>query len=235
MPTPGPKPKPRNQIRHRVPPVHDWQEFPEVANQDPPRLPARPRRPARLHPPEPARPLGDAGRALWDRTWVAAHQPPDGDALLVLCEQVDERQALRFRVIADGDWRERNCLRQLDAQITAGLERVSADLGESSPERWPSQTRRWWAALARLPHTVAWTDAEWQFACDTAEMVAQFHLGNMRLATEIRIRERVMGTTADARRDLRIRYVPVEDPMPYVDNPQVTAMAAYRRSVSAEE
>lgn len=152
----------------------------------------------------------------------------------MLCEQVDERQALRYRVIADGDWRERNGLRQLDAQITAGLERVSADLGESAPERWPAQTRRWWAAIARLPHTTGWTDADWQFALDTAELVAQFHLGNMRLATEIRVRERVMGTTVDARRDLRIRYVAVDDPTAIVDDPQVTAMADYRRSVRAE-
>ena len=235
MPTSGPKPKPRDQIRHRVPPVHEWHEFPDVANQRPPKLLARPRRPARLNPPEPARPLGEAGQALWERTWRAAHQPPDGDALLVLCEQVDERQALRYRVIADGEWRERNCLRMLDAQITAGLERISADLGESTPVRWPPQTRRWWTAIARLPHTVAWTEADWQFARDTAELVAQFHLGNMRLGGEIRTRERIMGTTADARRDLRIRYVPVDDPMPHVENPQVTAMADYRRSVTATE
>jgi hypothetical protein len=39
----------------------------------------------------------------------------------MLCEQIDERQILRLRVMRDGDWRERNGLRQLDAQIVSGL------------------------------------------------------------------------------------------------------------------
>jgi hypothetical protein len=51
-----------------------------------------------------------------------------------------------------------------------------------------------------------WSDSDWEFAIDTLELVAQFHEGNERLATEIRNRERVLGTTADYRRDLRIRY-----------------------------
>jgi hypothetical protein len=39
----------------------------------------------------------------------------------MLCEQIDERQLLRYRVMTEGDWRERNGLRQLDSQIMTGL------------------------------------------------------------------------------------------------------------------
>lgn len=85
-----------------------------------------------------------------------------------------------------------------------------------------------------MPHAVRWTEAEWQFAFDTACLVASFHRGTYQLAQEIRIREKLMGNTADARRDLRIRYVPVSaepSSMP-LENPSVTAMDDYRRSVS---
>ncbi|MEV2236688.1 hypothetical protein [Micromonospora sp. NPDC049891] len=44
---------------------------------------------------------------------------------------------------------------------------------------------------------------------DTAEVHARFVEGGS--ATELRIREKLLGTTLDARRDLRIRYV---DPKP---------------------
>lgn len=69
-------------------------------------------------PPEPARPLASHGRSLWDRAWTA-----DGDVelLLMVCEQVDERQSLRLRVLRDNDFRERAGLRALDKAISAGL------------------------------------------------------------------------------------------------------------------
>ena len=45
----------------------------------------------------------------------------DAETVLILCEQIDERQALRVRVLRDGNWRDRTGLRQLDAQVMAGL------------------------------------------------------------------------------------------------------------------
>jgi hypothetical protein len=59
-----------------------------------------------------------------------------------------------------------------------------------------------------MPHCVLWAGSDWEFAEMTAELVAEFHAGDLRLAVEIRNREKVLGTTADYRRDLRIRYVP---------------------------
>jgi hypothetical protein len=227
----GRKPKPRDQVRNRVKPVHDWTEVPNVPNGSGPKLPAAPGRPAAPEPPEPPRPLGSTGIQLWQRAWRSSTTAPDVDILMQLCEQCDERIALRVRVLRDNDPQERCALRALDKQVAQRLVLLAESYGDPTPSRWPSATRRWWRAISRLPHAALWTDADWQFALDTAQLVAAFHAGDHRLAVEIRRRERVMGTTADARRDLRIRYVdasPVE-----THDPSVTAMADYRRSVSA--
>jgi hypothetical protein len=60
---------------------------------------------------------------------------------------------------------------------------------------------------SRMPHCVLWTQADWEFALDSIEIAAQFYEGDSRLATELRNREKLLGTTLDFRRDLRIRYV----------------------------
>lgn len=55
----------------------------------------------------------------------------DLDLVLVLCESVDERSALRARVIREADWRDRVALRALDAQI----DKAFGDLGLNPTER----------------------------------------------------------------------------------------------------
>lgn len=84
-------------------------------------------------------------------------------------------------------------------------------VGNERPCRrpWPPWTKSRWAIWRRMPHCVLWTESDWAFAFDTLEIAARFHenTGRMNLAAELRNRERVMGTTADYRRDLRIRYV----------------------------
>jgi hypothetical protein len=81
--------------------------------------------PAAAGPPDPARPLGPVGRELWNRVWTSGAnwlaEKVDAETVLILCEQVDERQALRLRVLRDGDWRDRAALRALDAQVIAAL------------------------------------------------------------------------------------------------------------------
>lgn len=68
-------------------------------------------------------------------------------------------------------------------------------------------TRAWWEGISTMPHCVLWTPTDWQFALDTARIHAAFARGDMARAGELRVREKQMGTTLDARRDLRIRYV----------------------------
>ena len=76
------------------------------------------------------------------------------------------------------------------------------------PGELPERTHQWWDVVSRMPHCVLWSDADWQFAVDTAHVHAAWVVsGAVGQASELRLRERVLGTTLDARRDLRIRYV----------------------------
>jgi hypothetical protein len=76
------------------------------------------------------------------------------------------------------------------------------------PTGTSQQTRAWWDRVTKAPHCILWRDGDWQFALDTARIHNGFIAGDMARAAELRIRENQMGTTLDARRDLRIRYVP---------------------------
>lgn len=62
---------------------------------------------------------------MWNRVWGAGAtwlaELVDAEQVLILCEQADERAALRVKVLRDGEWRERAALRALDAQIMDGL------------------------------------------------------------------------------------------------------------------
>jgi hypothetical protein len=71
----------------------------------------------------------------------------------------------------------------------------------------PPETRAWWRAVSAMPHCALWTATEWRFALDTARLHAAFIDGDMARAAELRLRERALGTTADALRDLRIRHI----------------------------
>jgi len=81
--------------------------------------------PAAIGTPEPPRPLGAAGSELWERIWDRAihwiSPTTDIELALMTCESVDERAALRFRVLAMNDPEERRLLRSLDAQIIQSL------------------------------------------------------------------------------------------------------------------
>lgn len=71
--------------------------------------------------PEPHRPLGSAGRMFWERvwnvgfTWISPQM--DVELLQIVSEQIDERAALRVKVLREGDWRDRSALRALDSQV----------------------------------------------------------------------------------------------------------------------
>ena len=93
---------------------------------------------------------------------------------------------------------------------------------------WSKATRRWWEAVSTMPHCCLWTPTDWQFAFDTALVASRFHGGDVKAAYELRAREKVMGTTLDSRRDLRIRYVAqLKQDVPA----SVTAIEDYRRAV----
>jgi hypothetical protein len=235
MPVSGPKPKPRDQIRHRVKPAHDWRE---VVNSPYtgtiPDLPAQPRRSDGPPPPTPSRPLGRIGTEMWERTWRSAGTVAvDAEMLLLVCELMDERVFLRGEVLRTNDARKRSALRALDQQVATGLNSLGLAAARAIPAEWPEQTLRWWETVSHMPHCRLWSDADWRFAVDTALVAAVFHAGDARVAAELRHRERIMGTTGDALRDLRIRYV--DDAPEQVDNATVTAMDAYRRMAAGSQ
>lgn len=87
-----------------------------------------------------------------------------------------------------------------------------ADSEEGTDEGWHPMTLEWWEDVRTMPHARLWTRSDWRFAFDTAIVADRFYSGDIKAATELRNREKVLGTTADYRRDLRIRYVaPVEE------------------------
>ena len=71
--------------------------------------------------PIPHRPLGPAGQQFWDRVWAVGFTwispQMDIELLQLVAEQIDERVALRMRVLKQNDWRDRAALRSLDAQV----------------------------------------------------------------------------------------------------------------------
>jgi hypothetical protein len=68
-------------------------------------------------------------------------------------------------------------------------------------------TRKWWTVLTRMPHCTLWSESDWQYAVETSLVADMFFYGDRNAATELARREKVLGTTVDSRRDLRIRYV----------------------------
>ena len=73
---------------------------------------------------------------------------------------------------------------------------------------WPPTCKRRWAIWSTMPHCVLWSKADWQFALDTMSIAARFVISAQTTdAAEMRCREKVLGTTHDYRRGLRIRYV----------------------------
>lgn len=69
------------------------------------------------------------------------------------------------------------------------------------------RTRQWWQVISSMPHCILWTDSDWVFALDTAMVHAAAVYGSVTANSELRQRERILGVTMDARRDLRIKYV----------------------------
>lgn len=92
--------------------------------------------------------------------------------------------------------------------------------GELQEYPLEARTRDWWEAVSTMPHCVLWQPSDWQFAVDTAMVHADAAHGKTTAMAELRMREKVMGTTVDARRDLRIRYVD-----PEADGPAIAPVA----------
>lgn len=83
------------------------------------------------------------------------------------------------------------------------------------------ETVAWWNRVTAMPHCVLWSESDWQFCLDTAKVHSAAQNGSMPAITELRQREKILGTTWEARRDLRIRYVE-----PEADKPELSPVAS---------
>jgi hypothetical protein len=110
----------------------------------------------------------------------------------------------------------------------------SPDLPKVRGMRWHPQVAAWWQQVRRMPHCVLWGPTDWLFALDLAYLKqdwrTEYSEGTVMStkSTEIRRREDHLGTTAEARRKLLIRYVapPTTDQPPAHHADQAVAAAA---------
>lgn len=96
------------------------------------------------------------------------------------------------------------------------------------PESYAPATVRWWSVVSSMPHCSIWTRSDWEFALESAAVRNLFELDPLKAGKELRDREKVMGTTLDYRRAIRVRYVPPEDVVPT----EVASIADYRRAAA---
>ena len=104
------------------------------------------------------------------------------------------------------------------------------DLPQFTAQRraWSEPVKAMWDAWRSMPHCKLWAPADWAFALMSIELAALVYDGETRWAAEVRNRERVMGTTAEFRRDLRIRYVEPRQQNGGGSEAVVTNIADYR-------
>jgi hypothetical protein len=121
----------------------------------------------------------------------------------------------------------------------------SPDLPKVRGMRWHPQVAAWWEQVRRMPHCVLWGPTDWLFALDLAYLKQdwwqQYSEGIVMStkSTEIRRREDQLGTTAEARRKLLIRYVippcVEQSPAPAADQAIAAADPAGEASVTSLE
>lgn len=89
-----------------------------------------------------------------------------------------------------------------------------------------SMTEKWWEVVTSMPHCARWSSSDWMFALSSAIVADAAFCGIASAQTELRNREKVMGTTAEFRRALRIRYI--DPPKPDQAVAEVTSLDDYR-------
>lgn len=114
----------------------------------------------------------------------------------------------RHRVKPVHEWTEIENV-PFEGEVPVSLPSTYSVSGRDGRERhrFSQMTKQWWASVTSMPHCVLWEYSDWMFALSSAHVAEQAFLGVASAAVELRNREKVLGTTADYRRDLRIRYV----------------------------
>ncbi|WP_205847580.1 hypothetical protein [Plantibacter flavus] len=71
---------------------------------------------------------------------------------------------------------------------------------------WPAMTQDWWAMLAHHPLAAEFIETDWSYLMETARLHAEFWMGKLSLAAELRLREAKYGFTPEDRARLRIQF-----------------------------
>jgi len=71
---------------------------------------------------------------------------------------------------------------------------------------WHPQTLKWWTMWARSPLAAEFTEHEWSELTDTARVHTRFGKGDLKVASELRIRAAKFGVTTADRARLRIQF-----------------------------
>lgn len=80
-------------------------------------------------------------------------------------------------------------------------------------KKWHPMVQQWWDQVRTMPHCSLWRPTDWTYAVETALMKQGYWDAYDKgeavttAAVDIRRREDQMGTTQEARRRLRIRYI----------------------------
>ncbi|MFT9111997.1 MAG: hypothetical protein ABF453_02920 [Bifidobacterium psychraerophilum] len=96
-------------------------------------------------------------------------------------------------------------LPEFDVQVS-----VDGDL-VSQKFVWPEQTRRWWSMWGESPLSADFTQTDWDFLLDTARIHAAYWSGDLKQASELRLRVAKFGATPEDRARLRIAFSPASD------------------------
>lgn len=85
---------------------------------------------------------------------------------------------------------------------------------------WPARTKQWWKMWADSPLSAEFTSTDWSELMDTALLHAQFWQGDMKVASELRLRVAKFGATPEDRARLRITFAHADQAESKAPKPQ---------------
>lgn len=101
----------------------------------------------------------------------------------------------------DAERRRRNPVPEMAVLSADGL-LCGPDLPESLD--WPAATSAWWLTWRESAQAKLFTATDWSFLLDTALLHAEFWLGDLGVASELRLRAAKFGATPEDRARLKI-------------------------------
>lgn len=88
---------------------------------------------------------------------------------------------------------------------------------------WPERTREWWRMWSESPLSAEFTETDWSELLDTAFLHAAFWGGDLKVASELRLRVAKFGATPEDRARLRIQFATATEAEERAKNPRKSA------------